>query len=94
MAEPKRNGYVPPERWQRIETTPATAAVWAERLGGPPAGTLAVCGAVNRGELRDVGGVLHLTAAGAALCLVPVARPMAPGCTPSLFPGHGGRGSQ
>lgn len=75
----RRCGHVPPERWARIETTPAVERVWAERLGGFPAGLLAVCGAVGRGELRDGGGgVLHLTDAGrAALCPMPVARPMA-----------------
>ena len=80
-------------RWQRIETTPATAAVWSERLGGPPAGATAVRGAVNRDDLRDDGdGVLRLTAAGrAALCPIQVARPMAPGTLRRDRPAASGR---
>lgn len=75
---PERIGFVGAERWHRAADTPATALVWAERLG-QPAGMLAVCGAVNRGWLVDDGrGVLRLTAPGRAeLRPASVARPMA-----------------
>lgn len=79
MTESKVCVFVPPERWERIETTPATERVWAERLGGPPAGVLAVAGAVGRGELeKREDGLLHMTSEGFfALDPRPVAQPMA-----------------
>ncbi len=43
--------HVPPERWAQIEQTPTTQEGWVARLGGPPGGLLAVCGALLRGEL-------------------------------------------
>ena len=48
--------YVPPERWSAIDTTPASIDAWIARLGGGAGGVLAMQGALNRGELVDVGG--------------------------------------